>query len=123
MPGQGPPPKQNPLGHRRHRTVEPLRHDGVLRGPELPPEAPDGEPWHPMTVDWWATWRGSAQSQLFCDVDWMQLLDTAAIHHLLWAHGRPELAHEVRLRAAKFGETPVDRLRLRITVDGEEHPS
>lgn len=122
MPGKGSVPKQHPLGHRR-RTVQSLRHDGVLRGPELPTEAPDGEQWHPMTVEWWATWRGSAQSQLFGDLDWSQLLDCAAVHHMLWQHGRMELASELRLRAAKYGQTPEDRLRLRITIDGEEHPS
>ena len=122
MPGKGSPPKQRPLGHRRHRTVQPLQHDGLLRGPELPDEGPEGAGWHPVTVDWWATWRGSAQAQLFGELDWMQLLDTAAVHHLMWQHGRMELAGEVRLRAAKFGETPEDRLRLRVAVDGEEYP-
>lgn len=121
MPGKGSVPKQHPLGHRR-RTVQSLQHDGVLRGPELPSEAPDGAEWHPMTREWWATWRGSAQAQLFGELDWVQLLDTAAVHHLLWTHGRMELGSELRLRAAKFGETQEDRKRLRVAVDGEEYP-
>ncbi len=119
MPGKGSVPKQRPLGHRR-RTVQPLQHDGVLRGPELPREGPDGVEWHPMTVDWWVTWRGSAQAQLFTSTDWSQLIDCAALHHVMWTHQRLELANEIRLRSAKFGETPEDRLRQRIAVDGEE---
>lgn len=119
MPGKGAIPKRRPVGHRR-RTVEPLWHDGVLRGPELPSEAPDGAQWHPMTREWWDTWRLSPQAQLFGGTDWQFLLDTALLHHAMWQYGRCELANEVRLRGAKFGQAPEDRLRLRITIDGEE---
>lgn len=120
MPGKGAVPKQSPLGHRRNRTVQRLQHDGVLRGPALPEEGPEGAGWHPVTVDWWATWRGSAQAQEFVGTDWSELVDCAALHHVMWTYQRLELANEIRLRAGKFGETPEDRLRLRIAVDGEE---
>jgi hypothetical protein len=93
--------------------------DDELRGPELPNDALDGE-WHPRTVAWWNTWRKSAQAQTFTDTDWDFLLDTALMHHTMWSAGRWEFASELRLRAAKFGATPEDRLRLRMQVTGPE---
>ena len=50
------------------------------------------------------------------DTDWDFLLDTALMHHTMWAKARWEFAAELRLRAAKFGATPEDRMRLRLTV-------
>jgi hypothetical protein len=36
------------------------------------------------------------------------------MHHAMWEKGQWTLAAEVRLRVAKFGSTPEDRMRLRI---------
>jgi hypothetical protein len=88
-----------------------------LRGPELPEGVLDGESWHPRTVQWWETWRWSAQAQTFTDTDWDFLLDTALMHHTMWSKQRWEFAAELRLRAAKFGATPEDRLRLRMEIE------
>ena len=94
-----------------------LEVDDELRGPVLPADVlPQGEDWHPRTVAWWDTWRRSAQAQEFTDTDWDFLLDTALMHHTMWAKARWEFAAELRLRAAKFGATPEDRMRLRLTV-------
>jgi hypothetical protein len=50
------------------------------------------------------------------DLGWEFLLDTALMHHTMWSKGRWEFASEVRLRLAKFGATPEDRMRLKIKV-------
>ena len=61
MPGRGPAPKQTlsrPNDQaRRDAELTKLAADGVLRGPDLP----EWE-WHPRTVEWWDTWRRSAQA-------------------------------------------------------------
>ena len=86
--------------------------DGEVRGPELPGDLD----WHPRTVAWWETWRRAPQAQEFQATDWSFLLDTALMHHTMWDKGRWEFAAELRLRAAKFGATVEDRLRLRQTI-------
>ncbi|MFD6364363.1 hypothetical protein ACFWFX_31660 [Streptomyces roseolus] len=125
MAGRGPAPK-DPSKRRRRNVAEPetvLHPDDELRGPELPEgvlgDDADGTPneWHPMTQLWWDSWRTSAQAQTFTATDWLFLIDTALMHHTMWAKGRWEFASEVRLRAAKFGATPEDRARLKLKVD------
>jgi hypothetical protein len=126
MAGHGPAPK-DPARRRRRNATEPLTSltpDDELRGPELPvgvlgEDKDSGEPcdWHPMTKLWWKSWQTSAQAQTFTDTDWLFLIDTALMHHTMWAKGRWEFASEVRLRAAKFGATPEDRARLKLKVD------
>ncbi|MCF3136281.1 hypothetical protein IPZ69_39440 [Streptomyces olivochromogenes] len=96
--------------------------DDELRGPELPVGVlgdEDGVPveWHAMTQLWWDGWRKSPMAQTFGETDWLFLIDTALMHHAMWAKGRWEFASEVRLRAAKFGATPEDRARLKLKVD------
>lgn len=120
--GVGPPPSAT----KRRRNAEPIEKrtvvlDGELRGPELPTGVlPDGDDWHSRTRGWWETWRRSAQAQEFTDTDWDFLLDTALMHHVMWAKMRWEFAAELRLRASKFGATPEDRMRLRLTVQPPE---
>lgn len=126
MAGRGPAPK-DPSKRRRRNAAEPetvIIPDEELRGPELPEgalgvNAKTGEiiEWHPMTVAWWQTWRESPQAQTFTATDWAFLVDTALMHHSMWAKGQWTLAAEVRLRAAKFGATPEDRARLKLKVD------
>ncbi|MFJ6636555.1 hypothetical protein ACIQMR_35105 [Streptomyces sp. NPDC091376] len=124
MAGRGPAPK-DPTKRRRRNAADPmttLTPDDELRGPELPAGVlgeEDGVPvdWHPMTKLWWDSWRTSPQAQTFMETDWLFLIDTALMHHTMWAKGRWEFASEVRLRAAKFGATPEDRARLKLKVD------
>ncbi|MFF1684520.1 MULTISPECIES: hypothetical protein [unclassified Streptomyces] len=124
MAGRGPAPK-DPTKRRRRNAGEPetvITPDDELRGPELPAgvlgEEDGGDvEWHSMTQLWWNSWRTSAQAQTFTDTDWLFLIDTALMHHTMWAKGRWEFASEVRLRAAKFGATPEDRARLKLKVD------
>lgn len=126
--GQGAPPK--PADQRRRRNVDPFPRselvlDGEVRGPELPEQVE----WHPRTAAWWETWRRSPQAQQFTETDWSFLIDTALMHHTMWAKGKWEFAAELRLRCSKLGATVEDRLRLRQTITtpqdepGESRPS
>lgn len=120
MAGRGPAPKDPSKRRRRNADPKPLTEladDGVVRGVDLPEGVlPDEESWHPRTVMWWETWRRSPQAQTFTATDWDFLVDTALMHHVMWTKGRWEFASELRLRAAKFGATPEDRMRLRMEV-------
>jgi len=96
-----------------------VQADGRMRGPALPSAAEmlrPGEVWHPMTQRWWTAWRRSAQARVMSPTAWESLLSTALLHHQLWAHGRTELAGEIRLREAKHGATLEDQQRLRMQV-------
>jgi hypothetical protein len=82
----------------------------------LGPSLPEGQEWPTETVQWWDTWRRSAQAQTFTLTDWSFLLDTAVLHRAFWL-GKHDVAAELRLRVAKFGATPEDRMRLRLAVE------
>lgn len=112
MAGRGPAPKGRRARARDEAVTRQIECDGQVRGPELPDEVD----WHPRTVVWWETWRRSPQAQEFQPTDWSFLLDTALMHHTMWDKGRWEFAAELRLRAAKFGATVEDRLRLRQSI-------
>lgn len=119
MAGPGKVPQQQRSRDRDTPERTKLVVDQVTRGPDLPAGVlPEGAAWHPMTVRWWAAWRCSPQSQrMLSEPDWMFLLDTALLHHAMWSGGRWDLSAEVRLRVAKFGATPEDRLRLKLEID------
>lgn len=123
MSGRGPAPKDP--AKRRRRNADPvptskLTNDKRTRGPALPDGIlADGEDWHQVTRSWWNNWRKSPMAATFLQTDWDFLLDTALMHHTMWAKKRWEFAGEVRLRAAKFGATPEDRARLRFEVETE----
>jgi len=120
MAGRGPAPK-DPTKRRRRNHTEPetvIVNDGELRGPDLPEGVlPGDEEWHPMTVNWWRTWRVSPMAVNFLDTDWAFLLDAALMHHTAWTKGKWEYLSEVRMRSSKFGATPEDRARLKLKVD------
>jgi len=94
----------------------------VLRfEPAEAPELPPNIDWHEMTRRWWDMWKDSPQAENFTASDWSFLMDTALMHHAMWSKGQWTLAAEVRLRVAKFGATPEDRARLRMTfADADE---
>jgi hypothetical protein len=57
---------------------------------------------------------------------WQFLVDTARMHHVMWSRGRWDYAGEIRLRVAKVGATPEDRMRLKVKVTkpgGEDGPA
>lgn len=102
----------------RENELTKLENDGELRGPELPEGVlPAAENWHARTRAWWDTWRRSPMAATFIETDWDFLLDTALLHHVMWTKGRWEFASEVRLRAAKYGATPEDRMRLKLKIE------
>lgn len=127
MAGRGPAPK--PVQRRARSNSDQVGGRSLRLVREPAPDLPslgvdkDGEPvaWHPRTVDWWDTWRRSELANDFTASDWSFLVDTALMHHAMWSKGQWTLAAEVRLRVAKFGATPEDRARLRITfADADE---
>lgn len=123
MAGHGPPPKPADKRARRNTDPIPMRLITVERvsQPALPKACPVGGdetvmmPWPDATVTWWAMWRDSPLSAEFTATDWSELLDAAILHARLWS-GDSKAATELRLRVSKFGATPEDRARLRITL-------
>jgi len=114
MAGRGPAPTGKGEGTRRRNappTLTVVKADGVERGPALPADIE----WPDATLDWWDTWRSSPQASTFTDTDWSFLLDTALLHMAFW-DGDAGVAAELRLRVAKFGATPEDRARLRLSI-------
>jgi hypothetical protein len=103
-------------GHRKHQPFK------LIKGKPAPqPELPDDYTWPEPTVEWWRMWGRSALTDDFTENDWSELLDTARLHAKFWNPKTPvniqlRCAAELRQRAAKFGATPEDRQRLRITL-------
>jgi hypothetical protein len=119
MPGKGRTPSKTEWSRerdqrRREAEFVKVSDDGQLRGPVLP----ESTTWHERTLAWWDNWRRSPLSQTFTTTDWDFLLDTALLHNDLWA-GNTGVAAELRLRVAKFGASPEDRLRLKVEVTDE----
>jgi len=112
MPGRGPAPKPADQKVRRNKehTVE-VAADGKMRGVPLPKSSV----WPAQTLAWWGSWRRSAQATTFTATDWDFLLETAMLHARFW-EGDTSLAGELRLRVAKFGATPEDRMRLKMSI-------
>lgn len=126
MAGVGPPPKT--ASNRARRNSDPVPLKVVEASPVAQPPLPDfdvqvavdGEiisqqfEWPARTREWWRMWAESPLSADFTETDWDFLIDTARIHASYWS-GDLKVANELRLRVAKFGATPEDRARLRIT--------
>jgi hypothetical protein len=112
MAGVGPAPKDP--AKRARRNAQPAQT--VLPFTECDqPELPEGFPWPDATQQWWEMWRTAPQATLFGVTDWNFLLDTALIHADVWGNWNLDRMPELRIRVAKFGATPEDRARLRIT--------
>lgn len=124
MAGRGPAPKQPGTRARRNKGGSDLRLVSFKPTPQ--PELPtvqvteDGELvefcWPAITQAWWKMWSESPLAAEFTDSDWSFLLDTALLHAQFWL-GNSSMAGELRLRVAKFGATPEDRLRLKIQFE------
>jgi hypothetical protein len=98
-------------------TIEPAKQPKL---PQLRLPNEDGRlvrvAWPAPTRAWWKLWGDSPLSDEFGETDWAFLLDTALLHARFW-RGDARVAGELRLREAKFGATPEDRLRLRMTFE------
>lgn len=82
---------------------------------------PDGDEWHPATLRWWRRWRESPLAENLPAVDWSELEACAVLHHEFMRKRSFTLGSELRLRMAKWGATPEDRARLRISIaDADE---
>lgn len=122
MAGRGPAPKDP--SKRARRNKEPVPFRVIQADPVAQPPLPtfeveeDGQlvefVWPGRTQEWWRMWAESPLSAEFTSTDWSELLDTALLHARFW-RGDKNVAAELRLRVAKFGATPEDRARLRIT--------
>lgn len=117
MAGRGPAPKGQRARDRDTPEFVELEAKPELYGSELPAGVlPADEQWHPQTLAWWDSLRAFPLLKDEPAIGWQFLIDTALMHHTMWAKGRWEFASEVRLRVAKFGATPEDRMRLKIKV-------
>lgn len=124
MAGRGPAPKDPSKRARRNADPVPLRVliAEATEQPNLPTDVtvtdrdgvPEAHSWPSQTRDWWQMWADSPLSADFTSTDWSFLLDTAMLHAAYWT-GDLKVAGELRQRVAKFGATPEDRARLRIT--------
>ena len=77
--------------------------------------------WPAETKRWWQMWADSPLADEFTSTDWSELAITARLHAAVCG-GDLKYAAELRLRVAKFGATPEDRLRLRITYAFDRPP-
>lgn len=118
MAGRGPAPKGRNARDRDTPDFDALTVDGDLFGQPLPEGVlPEGEQWHPQTLSWWESIRRFPLLKDEPEIGWQFLLDTALMHHTMWTKGRWEFASELRLRVAKYGATPEDRMRLKIKIE------
>ena len=125
MAGRGPAPKDPST--RARSNADPIPSKKVVAPPVRQPRLPTFKVpspltgrainfvWPAQTKAWWKMWGDSPLSADFTDTDWSFLLDTAILHARYW-RGDVKAAAELRLRVAKFGATPEDRARLRITT-------
>lgn len=133
MAGRGPAPKDP--SKRARRNADPVPHRVIEVTPSPQPQLPDvsfprltedGDTvwetfvWPEITREWWAMWAAHPLAAEFTPTDWSELRDTALLHARFWT-GETRLASELRLRVAKFGATPEDRARLRISFAVAEH--
>jgi hypothetical protein len=119
MPGRGAVPKPTRVrdadNHRRIAEFTVLSADGEIRGPDLP----ESIEWPNQTRALYEALRIDPVSQVLTPADWQHVIDTMALHRLMWV-GEPsnaiKVAAEVRLRLNQLGVTPESRLRLRLMV-------
>lgn len=124
MAGHGPAPK--PASRRARTNKDPvasrvLEAEGVAPA-DLPMDLlPEGDEWHPATLRWWQRWCESPLADNLPAVDWSELEACAVLHHEFMRKRSFTLGSELRLRMAKWGATPEDRARLRISIaDADE---
>lgn len=110
------PPLRKLDDQRARRNKDHVQATVIVRTPTPQPELPPGVDWHPQTLLWWHMWGQAPEAAEFTDAEWSYLVDTALIHNEFWTNRDMRVAGELRLRSAKFGITPEDRHRLRITV-------
>lgn len=107
---RGPAPK--PAAQRRRRNKTSTKAQLPAEGRTGPvPDLPDGE-WSPLTVDWWQSVWASPMATEFLDTDYQELVRVAMLVEMFAREPSRDLAAELRLQAARFGLSPIDRRRL-----------
>lgn len=146
---RGRPPKPEALRQRRNKVstaatlpsqesarenvVPPLpaRDEVAEHRPNDPKAGADGfvrwvPVWHPMVLEWWDSVWKSPMAQEFVDSDMRGgLYLLADLHQARWdARDNPKLlgtlAAEIRQQEVRFGLSPIDRSRLRWTIEQGE---
>lgn len=123
--------RRNKIPGAAHLPTEELSLENAVPDlPSRPPMAgPDGAPllneWHSMVIEWWeSVWRSPMASE-YLDADMKGgLYLLADLHQARWnatdSHELVKLAAEIRLQEVRFGLSPVDRSRLRWTIEQGE---
>ena len=113
---KGRPPSGKPLSRERDQRAKTAAYTTVAEtGATYGEPLPNDFDWHPMTLRWWQSWRGTPWAKDWTEVEWAHLLDTAMLHSEMW-NGNHRLAGEIRLRVSAYGATASDRERLRIKL-------
>lgn len=118
----GVPPKDP--DRRARRNKDPINETVIETAPVKPPPFPTKYKREPELQRWWNKWCDSPQAEMFSLTDWEFLRDTLPLVKAYY-EGDMKVASEIRLRVAKFGATPEDRLRLRlrfVDADDEKKP-
>lgn len=131
---KGPPPKPAHLLQRRNKVAGAANLPSAEESagnevPELPARTA-GENgteryWHPMVKEWWASvWRSPMASE-YLDADMKGgLYLLADLHQLRWevrdGMDLQKIAAEIRHQEVRFGLSPIDRSRLRWSIDQGE---
>lgn len=124
---KGPNPKPAHLLQRRNKTpgaahLPTVEESASNKVPELPARE-DG--WHPMVWEWWVSvWRSPMASE-YQNADMRGgLYLLADLYQARWmctdSSELVKLASEIRLQEVRFGLSPIDRSRLRWTIDQGE---
>lgn len=88
---------------------------------DLPDDLLAREDWHPATRRWWSRWADSVLAKDFTEVEWSELEVAAVCHHRFMVKPSFAMAGELRQRMAKYGATPEDRAKLRLSfADADE---
>jgi hypothetical protein len=122
------PVKPDHLRQRRNKvpSAAHLPTEESAQGNKVPPlpKKPDG--WEPQVLEWWeSVWKSPMASE-YLDADMKGgLYLLADLHQARWTERDDPrvlraLAAEIRLQEVRFGLSPIDRSRLRWTIEQGE---
>jgi hypothetical protein len=122
------PRKPDHLRQRRNKvpSAAQLPTAEASRENEVPPLPTKTGEWEPRVVEWWVSVWKSPMASEYLDADMRGgLYLLADLHQARWT-GRDDakvltaLAAEIRLQEVRFGLSPIDRSRLRWTIEQGE---
>lgn len=116
---KGPPPKPASQRARRNKASTNARFETdelpIGEAPDLG-EHPEGEHWHPRTLQFWRDVWESPMAPEFLRADTGGLFVLATLVDQFWKKPSPYLAAEIRQSRKDFGLTPMDRRRLQWEI-------